>query len=225
MHLPDSASVPSTQLSCVDPQIIAPVPVLILSTAKLCLQHARPSLGRAVQGDSLLEETPATIDHLSARLDFEDLATRKLVADKLAILGSLPDPLLALLHALFAMHNSVVNHAGNLQLVCPGRVRVEHHLPVLQVLSGDVGPLEFSNGPWAGGAPMGQLRFQLDQHQCFRTTALHNSTPLLPHDALALVALEIFGDVLLVESRFVCFDVSPFHTKPKLDLLLLLTNP
>ena len=208
------------QLARLQPHVGVLVPVLILGRAQFVLNELSTCLTVLVQVDSVFQVPPTPINDLCAGLDLQGATSRELVQGDFHVFGAYPSPLsIGGLDSLLLVHDFVVDHTVNAQLVGLRAVRVEHNAPILQVLLPYRGPFHLPNGPGSGRSLAGHLRSQAHQNQGLWNSSLHNAAPLLPHDAV--VALDKpphawhFADVSLVERRLIRLHVKPAHTITK----------
>eukprot|EP00959_Pyramimonas_sp_CCMP1952_P373781 7827950-Pyramimonas_sp.AAC.1 len=99
---------------------------------------------------------------------------------------------LAILHEpLPLVHDVVVEHPLDLDLVrfCP--VRVEHNVPVAQVLVSERRPIRQAYRAWAWRPLLGEAWLEARQHQCLAIASFDDTAPLLPLDPLVLSSLRV----------------------------------
>ena len=195
------------------PQVVVAVPVLPLGTPHLQGHHGRRSLGILISAQALLDESPGTINYLSAGFSFNFAAIRELVGGNLDIVWLQPDPLATSFHPLLLVNHRIVQHARDLHAVGPGRVRVQHDATALKIFVCKGLPVNLPHGSRSWSTRNGDSWIQFHEHQGLRAPALDQSAPLLPDGVFARVLVCIrqfhWSQGFLVEGCFVNLDISP----------------
>ena len=100
------------------PQVPVAIPVLILRRPELCSEGSTSDTRCLINLQTLLQESPRTIDDLSASLAArKSFLPRDFVVDKANIVWHLPFPFPISLDFLLAMDDLVVNDVPDLALV------------------------------------------------------------------------------------------------------------